>query len=294
MKVLVTGATGFVGRNLLESGVLEGREVTLFVRDPSRAPPGYPIIVGDMRDLPACQKATEGMDLVIHLAGALGGTKSLRDPWGVINLNFCGTLNILEGMRLNGVERMIYTSSIGVYGNNAFAKEEEIEKLDPLTPYDASKLFCEELIRAYARYFGMKPTILRISYLYGRYQNKDALLENFAKRVREGAVVEIGNDVTRDFLNVADLPPLFGRLLDFGGEGTFNVGSGVETRISEVVKTTATVLGKEIEVRQDPGLMRDKRLEKWHERANIEKVIKTLGWKPSLSLREGIEMWLRT
>ena len=93
-------------------------------------------------------------------------------------------------------------------------------------------------------------------------------------------------------MNAADLSSLFDKLLDFEGEGTFNVGSGVETRISEIVKTIATVLGKEIEVRRDPGLVRDNRLEKWHERANIGKVIKTLGWRPFLSLREGVEMWL--
>lgn len=294
MKVLVTGATGFVGRNLLESGILMGREVTLLVRDPSRAPSGYPVVVGDIRDLTDCQEATKGKNLVIHLAGALGGTKSLRDPRGVIDLNFSGTLNLLEGMRLNGVERMIYTSSIGVYGNNAFAKEEEIEKLDPLTPYDASKLLCEEVIRAYARCFGMRPIILRISYLYGKYQSKDSLLENLARKVREGEIVEIGNDVARDFLNAAELPPLFERLLDFEGEDTFNIGSGRETLISEMARTIATVLGKEIEVRQSPDLMREGRLEKWHEGANIEKVIRTLGWRPSLSLREGVEMWLRS
>jgi len=300
MRILVTGASGMLGKNLLENLNYVDNEVTLFVRNKEKLSDfkrkdlfkKIIIVQGDIRDFNACKRNIRDVDVVIHLAARIGSSYSIKKPRDVCITNSCGTLNILEAMRVNDIERIIFPSSIAVYGNNINASEDEIDKISPLTPYDFSKFLSEQLCEMYSKCYGIKYLIFRFSHLYGKYQSEKHLISDLFNKVRKNNIVEIGNDVSRDFLNVKDAASLIIKFLNFSNSDIFNVGTGRETKISEVIQLFSKIMNKKIKVSSNPSLSRDTKLERWRERANIRK-IEGMGWKPSINLEKGLEELVR-
>lgn len=295
MKILITGATGMVGRNLLKTLDLRRNSAILFIKDRSsdlvRDIPrsGIKVVKGDVRNFEDCRNAMEGVGLVIHLAAIVGGTNSIKNPKKTLDVNTFGTLGIMEAMRLCDVNKLIFPSTIGVYGNNVFALEDEINKIEPLTPYDLSKVLAEQICSRYSKLYGMKYIILRLSHLYGRHQDRNHLVPSLIDKILKNRTIEIGNDVSRDFMNVEDVADVIVRLLNFSSNNIFNVGTSIETKISELIHLISELYEKEVEIKYNPRIGRESRFERWRERANTRRMEKELGWKFKVDLKNGLK-----
>ena len=295
MRILITGASGMLGKNLLEILNYNETEVTLFARNKERFSDfveknifeNVTVVKGDIRNFNVCRRNIKNIDTVIHLAAIVGSSSSVEEPRDTCITNSFGTLNILEAMRLNDIERIIFPSSMAVYGNNIDASESDMDKISPLTPYDFSKFLSEQLCEMYSRCYGIKYLIFRFSHLYGKYQSENNLISDLFKKIKAKNVVEIGNDITRDFLNARDTAYLINKFLNFDNSNVFNVGTGRERKISEVVQMISKIVNKKVRVSSNPSLSRDVKLERWRERANIKK-IEGMGWRPPINLEKGL------
>ncbi|MDY6894553.1 MAG: NAD(P)-dependent oxidoreductase, partial [Thermotogota bacterium] len=194
----------------------------------------------------------------------------------------------LEAMRINDVEKIIFPSSMAIYGNNIDAKEDDLYSIDPLTPYDLSKFQSERFCEMYYKCYGIDYLIFRFSYLYGLYQSQNHLISQLFERIKTTDTVEIGNDVSRDFLNAKDAAQLIINNLNFGDSDIYNVGTRKETKLSEVIQLISQKMNINIKLGNNPSFSRESKFERWREKANIDKIVGT-GWKPSISIEKGLE-----
>ena len=276
MKILITGANGFVGRNLIEA--LDSNQNEVIATDINQL---------NILDFEKCKSVIKNIDVVVHLAAITDVPLSLEEPKKIMEVNCIGTLNVLEAMRKNKVKKIIFSSTQDVYGSNTNSKEDDAKRIAPLNNYSLSKLFCEETIKMYSRLYGINYVIFRASYLYGNYQKK-GLLPLMCNRVVKNYKVEIGNNVSRDFLNVKDFVNAIIIGVSHNKNDLLNVGTGSSTSLKELCNMIAEILHKKIEIAVNKSLIREDKFERWNELANIEK-IKKLGWKPKIKLKT----WIR-
>ena len=294
MKILITGANGLVGKNFLEEMNSKNVEITATSKDNESLAAfikknqlkNIKIKKLDVLKPNDCNFVIKGFDAVLHLAANIDIQLSLRNPKKVIDVNYNGTLNVLEAIRHNNVGRMIFLSTQDIYGNNVNSGEDELEKITASNPYTLSKLICEETIQMYSRLYKINYIILRPSHLYGQFQDK-GLIPILIERVMKRKVIEIGNNIKRDFLNVKDLVKAIEFLLHYKKNGVFNIGTGTSTSIKEVINIIAESLNKKVKITINEKLIRDPAIERWDELANIDK-IKKLGWTHKQELKTWI------
>ena len=173
MKALVTGGAGFIGSNICAALLEHGADVTVLDNFSSgwRANlerlSGIRVERGDVRDAHTVAKAMDGCDTVFHLAASVGNKRSIDHPHVDTAINVQGTLNILMAARDRGVEKLVVSSSAGIYGELKTIPIREDHPLDPLTPYGVSKLYTEKMSLAFARTYGMEAICLRYFNVYG-------------------------------------------------------------------------------------------------------------------------------
>ncbi len=294
MKILITGAKGFLGRNLIEKLDLAKNEVVATsLNNHSLAEwagrnylKNFEARHLDILDSEECLSVMEGIDVVIHLAASIDIPFSISNPRETITTNYGGTLNILEAMRKNGVKKIIFSSTQAVYGNNPMAKEDEIAKISPITSYALSKIMCEETIKLYSGNYGIYYAIFRASQLYGKYQ-ENGILPMLKDKVAGASLIRIGNNVKRDFLNAQDFAGAIKESLRRKERGIFNIGTGISTSIRGILEMIAESFNKKIRIVKDKNLIRDKKFERWDEMAQTEKLKKT-GWRPKSSVKEWV------
>lgn len=295
MAILITGADGFLGKNILESIDCSRNEViaTSLKKDRLAAfLKGRGIANVKVRSLnvlnPAeCASIIKNVELVIHLAAIIDVGLSLEEPKKIIDTNFSGSLNVLEAMRVNKVDKIIFPSTQDVYGNNINSREDEIGNISPLNAYSLSKLLCEKAISLYSNLYGVNYVIFRASNLYGKHQTR-GLVHLMSERILKNSKVEMGNNVSRDFLNVNDFVSAIMMAMAYEKEGVFNIGSGSSTTLKELMRMIAEVLDKKIDITLNKSFVRGHKFERWKEKANIENIEKW-GWKPKHNLKS----WLR-
>ena len=291
MKILITGANGLVGKNFLEE--MNSKNVEIMATSKDNESLAAFIKKNQLKNIKVkkldvlkpndCNSVIKDFDVVLHLAANIDVQLSLRNPKKVIDVNYNGTLNVLESIRQNNVSKMIFLSTQDIYGNNINSREDELEKITASNPYSLSKLICEETIQMYSRLYKINYIILRPSRLYGQFQDK-GIIPTLIERVMKCKVIEIGNNVKRDFLNVNDLVKAIELLLHYKKNNVFNIGTGESTSIKELINIIAESMNKKIKIITNKKLIRNPSIERWNELANIEKITK-LGWKPKQDLR---------
>lgn len=244
--VLVTGASGFVGRAVARALRHVGARVTTIDRVTFHAP-DVSSLVGDLTDPQVRDAAvTEGLTGIVHLAAATSVLRSMEDPAGVYEENVAVTAGLLELARTRGVERFLLSSTNAVVGDVGSEKIREDTPLHPLTPYGATKAACEMLMSAYAASFGMATCALRLTNVYGPgMSHKDSFVARLMKAAQSGATVQIYGDGTqcRDFVHVDDV--VRGLLLAWERRwvGPLIVGSGHSPTVLEVLGAARRVTG---------------------------------------------------
>ena len=288
-RVLVTGADGLVGSHLAPVLEQEGYNIVRWVFE--KEIPGHPRV--DVRDRETVIDTLSDIDAVVHLAAIIAESEMKRNPSMGLDVNIGGTANVLEALRRRDVPRMVYLSSHVVYGDRVGIDEDDLSSIEPLSPYATSKYLAEELVRCYGRCYGIDITVLRSSHIYGPGQQSRALVPLFLHRVLEDSEIRYGNDVTRDLIFAGDVARAILAILPGAPSKLYNIGTGIETRISDLISVLANVSGRQVSLFHDTSLIRDKGLERWRERANIDRITNEVGWRPQTSLEDGLRMVLK-
>jgi UDP-glucose 4-epimerase len=291
---LVTGGAGFIGSTLTRLLLERGYDVRVFddLSSGSRehlAGLDIELVTGDVRDLDALTRAAAGADAMFHLAAGAGVVDSIERPIENFDLNARGTLLALWAAKESGVERFVFSSSNAPLGDNAYPASED-KPLAPLSPYGAGKATGEAYCSAFHGAYGMPAVAVRFSNAYGpRSARKTNVIPLFIRRIMAGEPLTIYGDgtQTRDFVFVSDLANGLIRAVetpDVGGE-VFQLASGVETSLNDLVRMLGEVSGSTPDVTYEPPrageIQRNYSL--------IDKARTRLGHAPEVPLEEGLE-----
>ena len=308
MKVLVTGADGFIGSHLTEALVRAGYEVRAFVLYNSFNSRGwldrcgadvagkFEVFAGDVRDPNGVRTATRGCDAVLHLAALIAIPYSYHSPDTYVDTNIRGTLNVVQAARELGVSRVLHTSTSEVYGTARFVPITEEHPLQGQSPYSASKIGADQLAMSFYASFATPVTILRPFNTYGPRQSARAVIPTIITQIASGArQIRLGAlHPTRDFNHVSDTVAGFLAALrsDRGVGEVINLGSGFEISIGDVARSIADIMQAEIEIVVDPQRLRPQNSEVERLWAATGKARELLGWEPRYGGLEGFRRGL--
>lgn len=310
-RVLVTGGAGFIGSHICDLLAEAGYEVIildnlstgtldnvkhLLKRD------NVKFVRGDILDMDCLMRVMKNIDAVLHQAAQLEIATAVNDPITDLRVNVEGTINVLEAMRRCGVKRMIFASSAAVYGEPVYVPQDEDHPKNPNWQYGASKLACEHYLKVYHNLYGIRSVALRYGIVYGPREWYGRVLTVFIKRVvleNKPPVIFGDGRQTRDFVHVRDVARACKLVLeqdDYECE-VYNVSSGRETSILDLARLVIEASGvdfepvfedvKEGEYSKLVGVWRKpKELRRmW---LDIARITKRYGWRPEISLRDGI------
>lgn len=256
MKVLVTGADGFIGSHLTEMLLNQGHEVRALALYNSfnnwgwlediPAHKSLQIVSGDIRDANLCHDLTKGMDLVYHLAALIAIPYSYKAPESFIDTNVKGTLNLCRASLDNGVKRFINTSTSEVYGTAQYVPINEQHPLQPQSPYSASKIGADAIAMSFYHAFGLAVTIVRPFNTYGPRQSARAVIPTIITQIASGKhEINLGDTFpTRDFNYVEDTCRGIVELAacDKAIGETVNIGSNFEISIDDTFKLIRDIM----------------------------------------------------
>jgi len=306
--VVVTGGAGFIGSHLAERFLREGWAVHVIDNLVSGKRENLPADATfhelDIRDVKAAELiASVEPDVVAHLAAQMDVRRSVEDPMYDASVNVIGTLNLLESVRKHSPRtRVVFASTGGaLYGDNTTPPNFEDFKKDPESPYAVSKLTAEYYLAYYGRVHGLDTAATRFGNVYGPRQDphgEAGVVAIFCGRILQGRALTIyGNGLqTRDYVYVGDvaeamyyaatkpLPPV--GLLDARG---FNIGTGIGTSVVDLANVLLEEAGTTVPIEfapKRPGEAQESFLD-------VSKAERLLGWKPRVSLREGLAQSFR-
>ena len=302
-RVLVTGGAGFIGSHVVERFAADGATVhildNLVSGKRENVPAAATLHQLDVASPDAAKLVREGgFDVVVHLAAQMDVRKSVADPVYDATVNVLGTVNMLEAIRAGGrATRFVFSSTGGaVYGDFVTPPNEETFPKDPESPYAISKLGAEYYLAYYNRVHGLDAAALRYGNVYGPRQDphgEAGVVAIFCSRIIDGEPLTVFGDgeQTRDYVYVGDvaratvraatgpLPPA--RQLD---SRAFNIGTGVGTSVNDLARRLLGAAGRQVEIRHAP-----KRAgEQQHSVLDVRKAASALGWRPEISLDEGL------
>lgn len=294
MRVLVTGASGFAGRHVLDALARAGHEAVA-VGGPHDGAPFGPLDLSDPA-LVARAVATSAPAAIVHLAGQAFVPQSVSDPLGTLAINAMGTAHVLEAARgyrdrTQSSIRVLIVSSAEVYGvqsASAMPLGEDAE-LRPGNPYAASKIAAETFAHAWAKAYGLDVIVARPFNHIGPGQDARFVVASFAHQLAQIAAggapsMQVGNlDAQRDFLDVRDVAAAYVLLLANaqGGE-VYNICSGRPVAIREVLRQLITIARVPVEVRDDPDRMRPSDVPILT--GDARKLHAATGWEPTHTL----------
>ena len=276
-SILVTGATGFIGRALCDGLLRQGHAVEQWS---SRQ--------GDIAD-PATLRSVPPVSHVFHLAGRTFVPDSWLDPASFHRVNVLGTANILEFCRKHRA-RLTFVSGY-LYGVPDRLPVSEASVPKPNNPYALSKHLAEQMCGFYAEHCGVDTTTIRPFNVFGPGQNTQFLIPQIIKQVREGREVHVKDLAPkRDYVYVADLvDALISTLNRPAGHHVFNIGSGASISVGDVISAIQAVAGTELPIASDNQVRPNEIPDVY---ADIAKAQGVLGWRPRHTLAQGLERLL--
>ena len=308
MKVLVTGADGFIGSHLTEALVRAGREVRAFVFYNSFSSWGwldqcvadvkgqFEVFAGDIRDPHGVRTAMKDCEAVLHLAALIAIPYSYHSPDTYVDTNIKGTLNVVQAARELKVAKVVQTSTSEVYGTARFVPITEDHPLQGQSPYSASKIGADQIALSFYRSFGVPVTILRPFNTYGPRQSARAVIPTIITQIANGRrQIKLGSlHQTRDFNYVADTVAGFIAALasDRAIGEVINIGSNFEISIGETARTIAEVMGVELDILTDDQRLRPENSEVERLWAANDKARELLGWTPGYGGLDGFRRGL--
>ncbi|OQA53778.1 MAG: UDP-glucose 4-epimerase [Candidatus Omnitrophica bacterium ADurb.Bin292] len=300
MKALVTGGAGFIGSNLVRLLVEKKHSVTVLDNLSTGhlsnlGPfPSVKFIKGDIRDERTISRALRGVDIVFHLAASVGNSLSIKAPVYDSETNVLGTLKLLRAAHQNHIKKIVYSSSAGILGELKELPINENHPTNPISPYGVSKLAAEKMCLVYNSLYGMKNVCLRYFNVYGINQRYDAygnVIPIFARRIIRKQPLFIFGDgyQTRDFVNVIDVAKANYQAAITGKvAGAFNIASGASITINKLANMMMQTARTTVPLQHKKPRLGDVR----DSLANISAARKAFGFKPSVSLEEGLKKYM--
>ena len=308
MRVLVTGADGFIGSHLTEALVRNGYEVRAFVYYNSFNSWGwldhcaddvqgkFEVFAGDIRDPHGVKKAMNGCDAVIHLAALIAIPFSYHSPDSYVDTNIKGTLNVLQAARELNVSRVIHTSTSEVYGTAQYVPIDEKHPLQGQSPYSASKIGADQLAFSFYSSFNLPVVTLRPFNTYGPRQSARAVIPTIITQIANGNnQIKLGSVTpTRDFNFISDTVNGFISALNSkSGVGeVINLGSNFEISIQDIASLIGEIMNQEIKVIDSDERIRPENSEVNRLWADNSKAKELLSWKPEYASLNGLKRGL--
>ena len=290
MKILVTGGAGFIGSNIVKQLLIMGHEPIVLDNLSSgykeNLIPQVSFYEGDVRDFSLLTKISQGCKIIIHLAASVGNKRSIDHPQMDAEINVIGTLNVLETARSAAINRVVFSSSAGIFGELKTLPIAEDHPQEPDSPYGTSKLAAEKMYLVYNKLYGMHNICLRYFNVFGPHQRFDAygnVIPIFANRLLRKEPIHIFGDgeQTRDFVNVRDVVSAnIKAALSGDVQGVFNIGSGSRISINNLAEMMQKAAGVTTDIQYlppRPGDVRDSL-------ADISKAKKLLGFDPGTDI----------
>ena len=300
-NVLVTGAGGFIGSHLSERLVALGAKTRAMIRYTSSGSRGWleesPVkndiefVLGDVRDADSVREATQGVDIIFHLAALVGIPYSYHAPASYVGTNIVGTLNLLQAGARSEVSLFVQTSTSEVYGTARYVPMDEDHPLTGQSPYSATKIGADKLAEAFHLSHGLPVSTIRPFNTYGPRQSSRAVIPAIITQSLEGSTIRLGSlaptrdfnyieDTVEGFIKIATCPEAIGQVV--------NIGSGTEVSIGDLVKTILALMGKTATVETDDARMRPEGSEVDRLLADNTRARDLLGWSPQHSLESGL------
>ena len=303
-RVLVTGASGFIGSHLVEALVGEGATVRALAHYNSRNDAGLlrrlppdvqrevDVFYGDLKDPWSVRQAMEGTETVFHLGALIGIPYSYVNPYDVVQTNVLGTYHVLAAARDLGVGRVVHTSTSEVYGSAQYVPIDENHPLQGQSPYSASKIGADKLAESFYLSFELPVSTVRPFNTYGPRQSARAVIPTIITQALTQDFVQLGalyprrdftyaTDTAAGFIAAAESDATVGQVV--------NLGTGDDITIGELVDLVVELIGRDIEVRSDQGRIRPEGSEVVRLLSNNHKAKAIMGWEPRVGFREGLE-----
>jgi len=298
MKYLVTGGAGFIGSHITRTLLEKGNQVRILDNFSSGKRENLKgldveLIEGDLRDASKVAEAVKGMDIVFHEAAFVSVAESMEKPLECLDVNVTGTSILFEAARKAGVKRVVIASSAAVYGDSEVYPLSEDSPLRQLSPYAVSKRIDEKYAEMFTNQFGLEVAALRYFNVYGPRQRPDSMyaaaVPIFIRRMLDNKPITVYGDggQTRDLVNVRDVvqanllasehPAAPGKI--------FNVCTGVETRLLDLLNILYEIFPnapKHVHAEPRAGDI-------YRSIGTPRKIVETLGFKPSVTLAEGLK-----
>ncbi len=322
MKVLVTGAAGFIGMHVSQILLARGDQVVGLDNlndyyDPTlkhnrlarlTGKPGFEFVKMDVADRPGIEKLFKDhkFDRVVHLAAQAGVRYSIENPHAYIDSNIVGFTNILEGCRHNGVQHLAYASSSSVYGGNTLMPFSEHHSVDhPVSLYAATKKANELMAHTYSHLFRLPTTGLRFFTVYGPWGRPDMALFLFTKAIIEGKPINVFNHgkMIRDFTYIDDIAEGVVRVLDrpatpepgYDSDKSdqahsnapyrvFNIGNHAPIQLMAFIEAIETAVGREAIKNFMP--LQDGDVPATH--ADVEELAAWTNFRPAMPVPDGV------
>jgi len=309
LRIVVTGAAGFIGSHLCEALVARGDDVV----GVDNFDPFYPravkesniaalkrerrfrLVEGDVARDPL---PLEGANVVIHLAARPGVRPSLEDPAGYVDANVRATACVLEAARTAGIARIVFGSSSSVYGDDTPAPFAETAlAVSPISPYAATKRAAELVAYAFAHLYGLRIANLRFFTVYGPRQRPDLAIHRFTDAIARGRPIRMHGDGSseRDYTYITDcVAGILGAVAwteraAAGASVAFNIGGGARVRLDRLIALIGETVGRAPVIERHPDQPGDVRLTA----ADLTRARAELGYDPHVGITAGIEQFVR-
>ncbi|MCF7837736.1 MAG: SDR family oxidoreductase [Candidatus Marinimicrobia bacterium] len=303
-EYLVTGGAGFIGSNIVETLVNEGRTVRVLDdlssgrrSNLAEVEGRFEWIEGSLLDGEVLERALHGVRFVLHLAALPSVVRSVREPELVNRVNVDGTLKLLVKARDAGIERVVFSSSSSVYGNTQVLPKHEDLPTGPLSPYAITKLAGEQYCRVFHALYGLKTFALRYFNVFGPRQNPNsayaAVIPLFLAALARGEAPVLYGDggQTRDFTyveNVVRANLACCTAPEAAAGQVYNVACGDRMAVKQLAQELARLMGREVapvHAPERPGDVRDSQ-------ADNRRAREGLGWQPTVDIPTGLRRTL--
>lgn len=305
MRILLTGAAGFIGSHLAEKLLSMGETVfgidnydPFYARNIKEAnlalignSGSFTFYEEDIRNKDMINDifSQSKIDVLIHLAGKASVRPSIENTDQYVDVNINGTLNLLEAMRKHNVSKLIFASSSSIYGNNKKIPFSEDDFVDhPISPYAATKKSGELFCHVYSHLFNMHINCLRFFTVYGPRQRPDLAIHKFTKLIDNQKPISLYGDqhTSRDFTYIDDIVQgILGALNKFDGFNVYNLGESRMIHLDELIGTIEKALNKKAIIERFPLPPGDVQ----QTYADISKARREINYSPRFNFEEGIQ-----
>lgn len=285
IKIGVTGASGFIGKYLIQQLLHDNYNVSVLAHSDYTYPDSVEVIKGDLLSPKSVKDFLKNTDIIIHLAG-----RQLPPNSAFFQDNVVATTVLMDCLLESKVEQVIFLSTIAVYGDQKKIIHSESEECSPTTYYGLTKYLSEKSLQYWQATMQGKLTILRPFNVYGEHSTKGVVF-NILKNIQEDKTIRIYGDgnQSRDFLHVSDVVNAIMLSIEKHYSGILNLGTGKKVTILDLAKLLKDILPYDVKIvfdKSEYGKTKDIEY-------SLSKVHNELGWNAKVSLEEGIKSLLK-